>query len=98
MLVELEDKYGKAFDPTHDEAFLGDFTKIATIENKSLRQLYTSIYILLKKDPREAQATVPVDQLNMREDKKEVMTAALFRKVAEFLGINDPADSPLVLM
>eukprot|EP00026_Physarum_polycephalum_P003904 Phypoly_transcript_03921.p1 GENE.Phypoly_transcript_03921~~Phypoly_transcript_03921.p1 ORF type:complete len:389 (+),score=59.39 Phypoly_transcript_03921:1101-2267(+) len=95
---ELEEQYGLAFDPTHDEAFLSDFSKIATIKDKPLRQLYTSIYILLKKDPMVAQSTVDSNDIDKREGKKEVMTGALFRKVAEFIGINDPADCKLVLI
>jgi len=94
----LEAKYGNAFDPAYDESFLSDYKKIASVQDKLLRQLFVSIYILLKKQPALAETTIPIDELDVREDKKEVMTDALFRKVAEFLGINDPADCSLVLM
>lgn len=86
------------FNPTYDEAFLSDYRRIANIPDKSLRQLFAVIYILLKKDPKAVQTTIPAEELDAREDKKKVMTDALFRKVAEFVGINDPADGPLVLV
>lgn len=37
---------------------MSDYANIATIKDKTLCQLYTSIYILLKKDPAAAQPTL----------------------------------------
>jgi len=95
---ELEAQFGDVFNPTYNEAFLSNYGQIAKIPSKPLRQLFAVIYILLKKNPQSVQTTVSAEELDAREDKKEVMTDALFRKVAEHIGINDPADSPLVLV
>jgi hypothetical protein len=96
--LALVAKYGDVFNPAYDEVFMSDIQKIATITDKPLRQLFVSIYLLLKKDPRIAQGTVSAEDIDAREDKKEVMTAALFRKVAEFLGINDPTEGGTTLV
>jgi hypothetical protein len=91
---DLERKYGAfLFDDALNESFLREPHKIALIKDKSLRQLCVAINIILLKPTGEVSENV----IDPSEDKREVMTDALFRKLAEFLGVNDYAETNLIL-